>query len=299
MGRTDFFGYRLLRLATRKFWAALIIAALTVQLCPRAALAGGEEAAKAALYLEILAMERALLYSAKGIMQETGKMGLYEALLVVEDMLHNYFIDVTYKADHEVLANNDKVFKEQSLAALYASLRLDIIGAGSELSFGGVPSRSDFDKQDPGYRNILSGDVRSEDIVVFSEEYKNRTEGFLDFAYISLKANNSEAKDFLRDSDPLSPKMVTSLDIASFNAGNPMDVLKGDKGGGHRQVMQAGNQIVNFSNQELLRLRVDMNRLSEERARVARNERQEKIDAQAAFDQAVRIWTNTGSGRGY
>ncbi|GHS90001.1 hypothetical protein AGMMS49957_14580 [Synergistales bacterium] len=313
---SSFLGCRLLKRdflsAAIKIAVALAVAALSLSFRPDAALAGSpqEEAAKAAERAIIAAAELDLMYASKGILQESTKMALYEALLVVDDVLHNFLIDGTYKADHAEIKSEDKVFKEQSLATLYLALNpgYDVPGIGRELSFWGAvplpPQRSDFDRQDPGYRKLLSGDVSSDnlnpnDIVVFSKEYKNRTEEFLDFAYTSLYANNSEAKGFLKNDDPLSTKMIVSLDIASDNAGNPLNALTGGNGGGHRQVMQAGNQIANFANQEISRLKVDINRLSEERARVARNERQEKIDVHAAFDQAVRIWKNTGSGSGY
>jgi hypothetical protein len=314
-----FRGYGLLkRLSKRavRATAAVLVVALTAAFCPKAAPAGGLKE-RAAMWLDIKANELLILPMVKPILQEATKMGIYETLLVVEDILHNYFIDVTYKADNKPLAVGDVVSKDQALQSFYTYLNITPstfiptgflpvpIPNGGELSFGalfglapGLVLKDDFDAQDPGYRDLGSA-------VIFSDEYKKRTEGFLDFAYIAFRANNFEAFNFLKVSDdatnPPTPKMIKKLHDVSLAAGNPLNIFSdGDKSGGYRQVMHAGNQIVNFTNQELARLRVDMSRLAEERERVVRNERQEKIDIHAAFDQAVKAWTGmTASGTGY
>jgi hypothetical protein len=234
-----------------------------------------DEAAKAALRAEITAVKGELLSASKGILQESVRMELYNTLLLFDDALHNYFIDFTYKIDHKELG--DKVFNDQadSLANLYGSL-----GSAGEFSFeSAAPSRSAFDAKNPGYRVISRGNP-----IIFSEKYKERVKDLLDFAYGSLKENNGEARGFLDDSHPLSPSNVKKLHDASVKAGNPVTTQ-----GGYRQVMQAGNQIIGFANQEAARLRADLMRLGESRLKIAMNERQEEMDVHAAFEQALVI----------
>jgi hypothetical protein len=245
-----------------------------------------EEAAKIALRTEITAVKGGLLSASKGILQESVRMELYNTLLLFDDALHNYFIDFTYKIDHKELA--DKIFNDQtgSLATLYGNLR-----SAGEFSFqSATPSRSAFDAKNPGYRASSR-----ENPIIFSEKYKERVGDFLDFTYGSLKENNREARGFLDDSHPLSPSNVKKLHDASVKAGNPITTQ-----GGYRQIMQAGNQITSFANQEVTRLRADLMRLGESRLKAAMNERQEEMDVHAAFEQALVISSvSSGSGQAY
>jgi hypothetical protein len=246
---------------------------------------GGSSPADEALREEIRIATEALLFASKGIMQESARMELYNTLLLFDDAIHNYFIDITYKIDHKELG--DKVFNDQasSLSSLYDALKGD-----GELTFeSSSPQRSAFDSKNPGYRGSEGGSP-----VIFSDKYRERTNDMMNFAYGSIKSNNSEARGFLQDSHPLSPANVKKLHDASVKAGNPITAQ-----GGYRQVMQAGNQAVNFTNQEVTRLRVDLMRLGESRLKIAMNERQEEMDVHAAFDQAVRTWKPSGSGRSY
>jgi hypothetical protein len=68
---------------------------------------------------------------------------------------------------------------------------------------------------------------------------------------------------------------------------------------GYLQLMQAGNQTYNMGAQLAERLRIDINRQTEARARFALDERQEKTDERAAFDQAVTKWKNQTQGKNY
>jgi hypothetical protein len=63
--------------------------------------------------------------------------------------------------------------------------------------------------------------------------------------------------------------------------------------------LQAGSQITNFVNQEFLKLRFDMERQLEAETRYALNEQQERTDAQSAFEEAMKQWTNQSMGAAY
>jgi hypothetical protein len=290
---------------TGKIVAALLAVLLSVNM-PAAALAGDVAAEITALETAIATAKEALMYAAKGVLQETAKMETAQSVLVGDDVLRDALENYKYEMDHKALAAEDKVFADQtsSFERLYRNLKDD-----KELTFGYLSSaplsawerlvnfflpnyfgRSNlfgvtFKELNPGYRNVPPDDKPP---VIFRNAYVERDKQFLSFAYGALKENNAEARGILSNDHPLSPSKIKTLHDASKNAGKL--IASGNRAGGYRQVFQAGNQIVNFSNQEIARLRVDMMRLHEMRTTIALNARQEKTDTVSAFEHAVRSW---------
>jgi hypothetical protein len=165
-----------------------------------------------------------------------------------------------YKKDHEAL--KDTVWKDitADVTAIYAALAV----ADSLFSV-------------PGYRT-----PQAEQTLHFSELYKDRVGDWQKYALAAIAANYTQTRDAVSVQDT-----IKSLHDASAAAS------------GYRQLMQSRHQTANFMNQELSKLRTDIQRQIDAETRIALNERQERADAQAAFEQAVSAWKSQTEGKGY
>jgi hypothetical protein len=176
--------------------------------------------------------------------------------------------------DHAMLKNIVWTDRTILVKALYSQL-----AQAGEQSFADSVNMARFDSDDAGYR-IASGDS----YIRFSELYRNRMTDWGTYAKGVLSANTSEALGV----GLYQPALVgiAGLKNASVSADHYM------------QLLQAGNQIYNMNGQLVERLRTDVSRQTEARVRFLSNERQEKTDEHAAFNQAVR-WKSQTQGRGY
>jgi hypothetical protein len=165
-----------------------------------------------------------------------------------------------YKKDHEAL--KDVVWKDitAEVAAVYAALQ----AADSLFSV-------------PGYRTPQEGQTFR-----FSELYKNRVGQWQTYALAAITANNTQTSDAISVQTT-----IKSLHDASLAAA------------GYRQFLQSRHQTANFMNQEISKLRTDIQRQIDAETRIALNERQERADWQAAFEQAVSRSQSQTQGKGY
>jgi P-type conjugative transfer protein TrbJ len=180
--------------------------------------------------------------------------------------------DRYYELDHEAL--EEVVFNDWTAEAenLYAGL-----ASSGALAFASSLTRDMFEAQNPGYRITPDGSY-----INFAQAYKDRIEEWQDYLHGVFEANNTQAAE-IEDSQ----ETIAELKRASLGAK------------GYRQVMQAGQQITVFVNQELSKLRVDLERQLEAETKYALNEQQEKADAAAAFEGAVKTWRVQSGGRIY
>ncbi|MDR1649750.1 MAG: hypothetical protein LBR71_05770 [Synergistaceae bacterium] len=183
-------------------------------------------------------------------------------------------LEQEYRDDHAML--KDIVWKDRT--PLVKTLYGQLAQAGAQ-SFADSVNMAQFDAADAGYR-AAAGDS----YIRFSELYKERMADWGVYAKGVLDANESEALSVGSFQPPL--EGIEGLKNASVNAGHYM------------QLLQAGNQIYNMNGQLTERLRIDVNRQTEARARFLANERQEKTDERAAFNQAIR-WKSQTQGQGY
>jgi hypothetical protein len=269
----------LLKAGLLKF-TAMVLTALTIAGgTARRAAAGdaAEEAAKiAAAESTMIADSYALLLLGINAAQEWIRTAVTESnkysLLVQRDKR----IEEDYDNDHLALSAEDIVWTDWTadISALYAKL-------ASENMFSFVPAagltRQAFDQMYPGY---LSSPAAS--VIDFAAGYETRAGNAQDYAYGVLEANNSEAQGVLN-----SQPSIAKMDTVFRNVGY------------YRQLLQADTQVSTFTNQALSKLRIDLGRQIEARHTFALEERQERTDVTAAFNQAVREWKSQSPGAGY
>jgi hypothetical protein len=183
-------------------------------------------------------------------------------------------LEQEYQDDHAML--KDIVWTDRT--PLVKTLYSQLAQAGAQ-SFADSVNMTRFDSDDAGYRTASENSY-----IRFSELYKNRMTDWGTYAKGVLDANTSEAQSVVL----FQPVLVgiAGLKNASVSADHYM------------QLLQAGNQIYNLNGQLTERLRTDVSRQTEARLRFLSNERQEKTDEHAAFNQAIR-WKNQTQGRSY
>jgi hypothetical protein len=187
-----------------------------------------------------------------------------EAILAEATRRDTTEVQPEYKSDHEAL--KDVVWKDitPEATAIYAALIL----ADNNIFDDGVPE----------YRTPAEGQF-----IRFSEVYRNRVGNWQTYALAAITANNTQTSDATSTQDT-----IKSLHDASLAAS------------GYRQFLQSRHQTANFMNQEISKLRTDIQRQIDAETWIAVNERQERSDRRAAFDQAVSRWENEQSaGKGY
>lgn len=182
------------------------------------------------------------------------------AAILAEAVARDELVKSEYTDDHKVLA--DIVWKDVTaeVTAIYAALQA-------------VDSLS----SNPGYRTPQGGQA-----IRFSEIYKNRVGDWQTYVLAAIAANKTQADDATSIQTT-----IKSLHDASLAAK------------GYRQLIQSRHQTANFMNQEMSKLRTDIQRQIDAETRIALNERQERMDWQAAFEQAVGTWTSQDQGKGY
>ncbi|MDR2176329.1 MAG: hypothetical protein LBO82_10405 [Synergistaceae bacterium] len=198
-----------------------------------------------------------------------GSQAAYYNFLVQRDKR----LEQEYQADHAMLTDivwTDRTFDIQSL---YSQLA----GAHAQ-SFAGSMNVTEFRNFNPGYQTSPDAYLH------FSQIYKDRMAEWNTYAKGVLDANEREAQSvMLFQAQKVG---IAGLQNASENAS------------GDLQLLQADNQIYNMGAQLTERLRIDVNRQTEARTRFALDERQEKTDEHAAFNQAVR-WRTQTQGQNY
>ncbi|MDR2176328.1 MAG: hypothetical protein LBO82_10400 [Synergistaceae bacterium] len=170
-----------------------------------------------------------------------------------------------YKSDHEAL--KDVVSKD--ITAEMTLLYTAIIAADNNI----------FDSSVPRYRTPGEGQT-----IRFSEVYATRVGEWQNYALLyAITANNTQTSDATSVQTT-----IKALHDASLAAR------------GYRQLLQSRHQTAIFMDQEISKLRTDIQRQIAVETWIAVNERQERADRQAAFDQAVsRGDSAQTAGKGY
>jgi hypothetical protein len=262
--------------ARRALCCLLFFAVLTAS-APKNAGAGevaAEMAAIAALEATIMGEEYGLLATA------ISEIALEIQIVTTEANDYNLLmkrdqrIDQDWENDHKPLASVVWSDITPDIEDLYRKL-----ASGDEaLSFVEELSTEKFDEQNPSFLDG-PGDAAYVD---FAALYEERMNNWMQYAYGVLSANNGEAWGVLNGQDKFG-----RLKDASLNAYY------------YRQLMQAGNQTRNATNQEISKLRTDTARETEAAAKFNFNEIQERIDVRAAMKQSVGKWKLQSAGRGY
>jgi hypothetical protein len=274
---------------------ALFLAAVTV-LADFPGFPGRAEAGNpgeiAALIAAITALEMTLLateYAYLGALKDQAEDEI--ARVTSQAAYYNFIVqrdkrlEQEYQDDHAMLSK-DIVWTDRTLEiqSLYSQL-----AQADAQSFADPFDTAKFRKLNPGYPlsadQAVSGDQTSGDVYIhFAQRYKDRVTEWGTYAKGVIDANLSEARSVIL----FQPQLVgiTGLKNASVSADHYLALL------------QAGNQTYNMSGQLVERLRIDVNRQTEARTRFALDERQEKSDERAAFNQAVK-WKNQTQGRRY
>ncbi|MDR3076480.1 MAG: hypothetical protein LBU26_04185 [Synergistaceae bacterium] len=269
-------------LLTRIIAVFLIACSLVACFPPRPAEAFIEELIAA---LVILACEAALktlmpklTEEAGGSLEAAAKTYLYDAMIITQQNAQFKLEKELYGFDHRGLAADGIKDMTPYIAGVYAaSPRSD----GN--SFGVAWSGGGFDGANPGYR---AGGA-----VIFSEEYKRRTDGFDNYLRGALGANRTAAESLTASDSPVGAVRAGVLGEALYEAGEFTE-------GGYRELAQAASQIETLSNQHAAALRSDTARQNDAVARYALNEIQERTDRQAAFGQAVNTWNPAAASSG-
>ena len=252
----------------------LIAASLSACFPPRPAEAVIEEIIAAIVIAACEAKLKSLMpkltEEAQGSLEAAAKTYLYDAMIITQQNDQFDLEKELYKFDHKALASDSIKNLTPYIAGVYAaSPRSDGKNFGAAWSGGG------FDVANPGYRG--SG------AVIFSEEYKRRTDDFDKYLREALAANHYAAESLILADSPVGAVRAGVLGEALYKAG---EFTKG----GYMELAQASSQIETLSNQHAAALRSDTVRQSDSAARYALNEIQERTDRQAAFGQAVKTW---------
>ncbi|MDR1021263.1 MAG: hypothetical protein LBL73_10940 [Synergistaceae bacterium] len=183
-----------------------------------------------------------------------------------------------YKRDHTPLAPQYKIWSDQTagLEKIYTALE-----SSGALSFAADISREKFDAQNPGYRLPAPGNY-----IDFAAAYRLRANDFRSYSLGVAIANNAESQSVL-DAQSVIKRQ------------NDASIMSGESKVGYLQMLQAGAQTRNHTNQIVSRLRVDIGRQIEAETKFALNELQERTDRHAAFRQAVRDWKSQSYGTNY
>jgi hypothetical protein len=189
-----------------------------------------------------------------------------------EEKRESELSDERYETDHDAL--EDVVWADQTgdVNALYG-----VLSSSGALSFAEDLSREMFDAQNPGYQEAQPGQYTN-----FEGNYENRASEGREYAYGVFEANNSEAKGILESQEEI--EKLNEASLAAY---------------GYRQVLQAGSQISNFLNQEIVRLRIDTLRRLDAEANYALDVMQEDADNEASFEEGIRTWSPQSAGGNY
>ncbi|MDR1740619.1 MAG: hypothetical protein LBR38_02065 [Synergistaceae bacterium] len=122
-------------------------------------------------------------------------------------------------------------------------------------------------------------------------------------AYIDFKqAYKSRVTEFTLYANALTLLNKTAVDTASDTQAAIADMHKawsGSESMSYRAVAQAGQQIALFADQQIPRIRTDVQRRLDAEVRFALNDWQERTDVHAAFKQAVREWVDQSPAASY
>ncbi|MDR1649749.1 MAG: hypothetical protein LBR71_05765 [Synergistaceae bacterium] len=261
-----------------KFWKRLLTAFLALnfsltfsaagplgRLSVRFAEAGSTVADLEGYRNKLLALEAARIaaYALESQLPDVEKKITQDMAAIAAEALRRDTTEVQpeYKKDHETL--KDVVWKDitAEVGAIYDALR----SADNLFSV-------------PGYRTPPEGG----ETLRFSELYKDRVGQWQAYATAAIAANKTQTGDATSVQTT-----IKSLHDASLAAA------------GYRQLLQSRHQTANFMNQEISKLRMDIQRQIDAETQIALNERQERADWQAAFDQAVNRWKSQTQGKGY
>jgi hypothetical protein len=249
---------------------------LTQCFFPYVAAAGqiAEEAAEITMWIAVIeGAEYALLAASFATLEAEVETVVTEAesLALVKAKIKRD--EENYEHDHETL--EDVVWK--SRAGSMSQMIRDLSTSGA-LSFAAELSREKFDAQNPGQWGTPRGGA-----IDFASDFKKRADDWQSYAYGALAANNGDLELVLNAQSG----NIHELQEASYETEY------------YRQILQAENQTINYTNQELAEVRLSIARQIELRKRVALLSRQEKTDEKSAFTQAVNNWKAQSAGGGY
>ncbi|MDR1020221.1 MAG: hypothetical protein LBL73_05635 [Synergistaceae bacterium] len=260
-----------------KLLSVLLSATMLTQcFFPCAASAGqlAEEAAEIAMWIAIIeGAEYALLAASFATLEAEAETVATEAKGLALEKARNKRVEENYEHDHEAL--EDVVWESRTDSM---SRMIDVLSRSGALSFAADLSREKFDAQNPGQLETPSGAA-----IDFASDFKKRADDWQSYAYGALAANNDDLKLVL---DAQSGE-IHELQEASYETEY------------YRQILQAENQTINYTNQELAEARLSIARQIELRKRVALLARQEKTDEKSAFTQAVNNWKAQSAGGRY
>ena len=263
----------------RRLISIVLIAALVVSCLPaRPAEAFIEEiiaaiviaACEAALHL----MMPKLKDAAGDSLGSAGSTFLHEAMLLVEMGLRFALEIRLYDLDHEALSDNAV---EGNLTPFLS----DFYGKG-------LLSDAGFDAANPGYRNVSPG----AGAVIFSGVYADRMSRLLTQGKAKLEASRSMGMSITDAGNPAGVDTIQSVHEALMGAGEYLEK-------GYREMLQAESQAHTMANKQASVLRATETMRNDAVIRYAQNERQEKADKAAAFEQAVRQWNIPVTSGGY
>jgi hypothetical protein len=255
----------------KKLVAIVLIAAMIVGSFPvRPAEAAIQEIIAGAIILACEAALKKLMpkltEAAGGSLEAAAKTFLHETMIIHEMNLRHDLEKKLYDLDHKPLDSN----------AVGGSL-----GGFLTNDFYGKASISDtnFDAANPGYRNVSPG----RPAVIFSGVYAERMTRLLRQGKAKLNANFAMGMSLLNSGNPAGIGAIQSVHDPLMDAGEYLEK-------GYRELLQAKSQIHTMSNKQASALRATETARNDAAVRYALNERQEKTDKIAAFEQAVRQW---------
>ena len=220
----------------------------------------------------IAAMEAAINFmmpklkdAAADSLTAAGTTFLHEAMLIVEMALRYSLEKKLYKLDHEALEDN--------------AVEGDLTAFMSDFYGKALLSDPGFDAANPGYRNVSPGEAA----VIFSGVYRERMSRLLGQGKAKLAANRSMGMSLFVSGNGASVGVIQSVHKTLMGAGEYLEK-------GYREMLQAESQAHTISNKQASTLRAAETARNDAVIRYAQNERQEKADHAAAFEQAVRKW---------
>ncbi|MDR1740618.1 MAG: hypothetical protein LBR38_02060 [Synergistaceae bacterium] len=262
----------------RSITSCLLLTALLAAMlaCPDGARASSDAAIWAEVSANLAAigvLKETILSKLKDIMKQD--INTVPIWLAYDEFIisTNKTITDEYVRDHQALSGDLSlsVYVPADTIATYVML-------SGTLTFGNLSSTA-FQAAAPGYRDASLG------VTDYAQSYKDRAAAVKSYSQTALNANVLAAAAI--SGNPQDIGMVSKLRNATASAD------------GYRSLLQANNQILDMANQWLEKLRVDNERLVDATARLALEERQDKIDRQSAFDQAVKTWLSQNGGAGF
>lgn len=150
----------------------------------------------------------------------------------------------------------------------------NLLQSAESLTFALSFDSEKFDTRYPGYRSISDID--------YPTFYKNKTADWQSYYRAAMEANHLEAKRILDEQ-----AFLNELHNAANNAV------------GQNQMIQAANQIAVYMAQQMTQLRLDLHRQIESQSTYMLDHKQNEVDEQVAWEEAVGTWRKPSTGKSY